>query len=219
LHFKEIFYDTDMKNKIQKIVFTLVFSFLGIEMIAIPPVFANPTITAIPLQTRIPRNGVSVPVLSIIIRTHDDPLNIDEIHIRRTGLSSSDDVEGLRAQTREMRTRRAPMLSDDIAKIQVRPTLEIPAQSREQIVITANFQFEESNRTIGFELEKLITVDNSAEINITQKQNHIQQSKTRTTSQRYRNSSIQTKNKITKPRYAKAYRYRGSRNYQALRQR
>lgn len=188
--------------------------FFGIPII--PQSFASTNITAIPLQRTIPKNGVNVPVLSLVLQTKEKPIQIEEIHIRRTGLSSHSDVEGVRAQTKNRRSRRTPMLSDDIAKIQMSPSLEIPANTREQIIITANFQFKESYRTIGFALEKIITTQENSKLHITQKED---QKAPRTQSIRYQRMPKKTYSiepKTKKPSYRKTYRYRGSRNYKAL---
>jgi len=135
--------------------FLLIFAGL-LFLPGIPQAEAGLEVFAQPLQMKtIPKNAVRVPFLTLWIRADEDTL-LHELSLQRTGLSSSNDMGRVWAETSTLhRSMRSGFFSDDTATLRFLRGIEIPAQSWERVIIYANLNNARSGTHIGIDLTDL----------------------------------------------------------------
>ncbi len=139
--------------------------FRNLLLISFGLVFAFPVMASGTLEVSqrslgrgvLPRNGVSIPFLSLKLQAMGGDVSVSSIDVRRTGLSSSSDIDSVRAWAGYTRSLRGSVSNDDVARLRFLGPLLIRNGEVREVVITANLDMENFGRTVGFVLEGIET--------------------------------------------------------------
>ena len=111
------------------------------------------TIDSTPIpHSVLPRNGVRIPFLEVNVTTQGEAVRIKSFTVRKTGLSSNQDIESVRISAGYKTSYRASVDNDDLATLRFFRGYYIAPYRTETFVLYANLNVQGSNRTIGFEL-------------------------------------------------------------------
>ena len=106
-------------------------------------------------NSTLPKNAIRVPFLRLKLSTESGTQMLSSLTIGRTGLSSSDDLGRIWAETDDYRRTTARQLNnDDQAELEFRTPLAVSASAPEWVTIYANVN-SSNNRTIGLKLLSL----------------------------------------------------------------
>ncbi len=107
----------------------------------------------------IPKNGVRIPFLSLdLINENKQSLEVSSLTLKRTGLSSFEDLGRIWAESTSFKRSNSRKLnSDDVVTLNFRTPLNLTQNTKENITIFANINTEKSGVTIGLELLDLKT--------------------------------------------------------------
>ncbi len=135
----------------------------------------------------IPRNGVNISFLKILITAKNEDIYIKSLILKRTGLSDPSDIKSVRAKSRFKKSFLGRVNNNDQVKLRFLRPILIKKGSTEEFEITANLDTR-IGRTIGFDLIEIETTSTTKKINA-----QIQQQATKNI------SSFQTSQLIFKP--------------------
>jgi hypothetical protein len=115
-------------------------------------------------QETIPRNGTRIPFLTIFATVTTEPVQIHEIVVRRTGLSSNESLGRVWAQVGYFfRSNRTSFDKNDIATLKFRQPLTLSQGRTEVIQILANMNNSNRGETIGIILEDIVSSESSSQ--------------------------------------------------------
>lgn len=105
----------------------------------------------------VPQEGIQIPMLQLNLSTKNEPVSIEKLIFKRTGLSSSQDIKSIRATGSNIRSRNFPILTNDTATIRFFKELILPANTVQPMTIEANLDVQGLGRTVGLELVEIVS--------------------------------------------------------------
>jgi len=104
----------------------------------------------------VPQNAVALPLAELKIKANED-LELSEILVKRSGLSSWEDFGNIWASTNNYaRSTRGRVGINDMAQIKFRHPVKIPKGESENFTIFVNLNLQGTGRNFNFDIEKLV---------------------------------------------------------------
>ncbi len=107
----------------------------------------------------VPKNGVRIPFLTITATARDADVHVQEVHVRRNGLSEAGDFTHLILITDDSRRSvNGNIDNEDIARLRFRTPYKVPQNETRELTVYGNLRMDFPNgRTVFFTLENLVS--------------------------------------------------------------